>query len=142
MSLFSDIRSYFDIHIKAVNSSLGVIDDALNDEPLNNIEADQGYKLIFGELSSDRNGNAYFQDLPIELHIYKRPLRNELDNFDNLYCDAIDIKDRVISPVNAKNGNSWSDIFSSTITPGQEDTDDKTFNMRLNFIIRTDLFYS
>jgi hypothetical protein len=141
MSFVSDIRAYFDTRIKTVDSSLNLIDDALNDEPINIIEAQTGYKMVLGDIESERDGNYYIENIPVTVYIYTRPIRNEVPTFDLLYCKAQDIKDAIINPLFAKNGSNWSDIFATSIIPGAEDTDDKLFNMTLEFTIRRDLVF-
>ena len=141
MSFPSDVRAYFDARIKEVDSNLNIIDDALNDEPINIVESQKGYKMLLGDVASTREGSTYNEFIPITVIIYSRPIRSEVAAYDLLYCKAQDIKDAVINPILAKNQTNWSDIFAVSIIPGKEDTDDKLFNMTLEFNIRRDLFF-
>ena len=140
--MIADLRAYFLLHIQAIDPDLKEIDDALDDEPLNQVEADTGYKLVIGNNAPERGGNFYTDNIPVTLIIYTKAVREELPNFDALYDKGLLIKDRIIAPCNAKNDPSWSDIFITSMVPGAEDTDDKTFNLILEFNIRRDLFFN
>ena len=141
MSFPSDVRAYFDARIKTVDANLDLIDDALNDEPINTVEAKKGYKMILGDIVFERDGNYYTEQIPVTVVIYDEPIRQEIATYDVLYCKGQDIKDAIINPMQAKTQSNWSDIFALSMTPGQEDTDDKLFNMTLEFNIRRDLTF-
>ena len=140
--MIAELRAYFDLHIKLVDPDLDPIEDALDDEPINQVEADRGYKLVIGDNSPARSGNSYRDSLDITLILYTKAVRDELASFDALYDKGLNIKDRIIAPINAKNDPAWTDIFSLGMVPGAEATDDKTFNLILNFNIRRDSFYN
>ena len=142
MSFVTDARAYFDARIKEIDPDLNIIDDALDDEPINNVEAVKGYKMVFGEISPDRDGSTYIENIPVTIKIYDQPYRCEIETFDTLYCKAQDIKDKVIAPKLAKNQPNWSDIFAVSLVPSQEESDDKLFNMTIEFNIRRDLYFN
>lgn len=139
MSFPTDARSYFDTQIKTIDSTLNIIDDALDDEDINKSQLVSGYKMVLGDITGGRTGASYVEEIPVTLKIYAAANRSEISNFDTLYCKGQDIKDAIVKPTEAKNQSNWSDIFFISMTPAAEATDDKLFNMTLLFTIRRDI---
>jgi hypothetical protein len=140
MSFFSELRSYFDTQVAAVDSTLSLFDDAFGEEDINNVQASKSYKLIFGDTEPVlENGNYFTETMPATLIIYAIRTRNEIGSFDPLYQKARDIKALIMNPVNVATLTCNNAIFFDSIVPGKEETDDKTYKMTLNFTIRTDL---
>ena len=143
MSFPSDVRAYFDERIKTIDTDLIALDDALNDEPISNTEADKGYKMVLGSIATELGPNFHTEFITVNLTIFARPLRCEIDSFDVLYCKAQDIKDAIVNKKNQDNytDKNWNQIAPVSIIPSSEDTDDKLFRMDLEFSIRRDIAY-
>jgi hypothetical protein len=135
--MISNIRSYFDSQVKKVDSSLNAWNkDLFGNNDLTKNQADKYYNLIIGIMNSDRDGNGITDSFNITLDVYVSSKRDILGAFDSLYDKAILIKNEVIDPKNI-NGN-FSDILSVSIEPLEEETNDNTLKMRLEFILRMD----
>ena len=141
MSFPTDIRAYFDQQIKQVDANLNLIDDALNDEPINIVETQKGYKLVLGAIEMAFLPNSQTEDITVTLVIYDKPARQEVNSYDILYCKGQDIKDLVVNirEQEAFANKNWTQITPVSMTPAQEETDDKLFSMTLEFNIRRDL---
>jgi len=142
MSLFTDLRTYFDTKIKLVDADLNVFDDAFGDQPLNNVYADKFYKLVIGPAVLSNNGNTYIEEYLIQLIVFEQRKRSEIDTFNNLYDKVIQIKDLLVAPCDVKSQNLFSDMLALTVTPEKQNEDDKTFSMTLEFNLRVDKHYN
>ena len=144
MSFPANIRAYFDERIVSIDPDLIEIDDALDDEPINNVEADRGYKMVLGNIDMEIQPNFHSENISVLLKIFARPIRDELATYDDLYCKAQDIKNSIIDKKNQDNyvDKNWTAIFPVSLVPSSEDTDDKLFKMDLEFTVRRDLPYT
>lgn len=136
--MISSIRSYFDARVKAVDSTLNAWDkDLFGNNDLTKNQAYKYYNLIIGVMNSDRDGNGINDSFNIALEIYVSTKRDILSSFDELYDKALLIRNEVIDPKNINNAN-FSDILNVLIEPLEEETNDNTLKMRLEFILRKD----
>jgi len=144
MSFLSDIRAYFDQQIKVIDADLNLVDDALNDEPINQIEANRGYKMVVGDIEMALGSNFHQEDVSINLIIFQKSIRDEISTYDELYCKAQDIKDLIVSRKSqeAYADKNWTTIAPVSMLPSAEITDDKLFSMNLQFNITRQLKYN
>lgn len=135
--MIAQIRSYFDSQVKKVDSALNAWNkDLFGNNDLTKNQADKYYNLIIGVLSSERDGNGIIDSFNITLDIYVSSKRDIISAFDELYTKAIAIRNEIIDPQNI-NAN-FSDILNNSIEPLEEESNDNTIKMRLEFILRKD----
>ena len=135
--MITQIRSYFDSQVKKVDSALNAWNkDLFGNNDLTKNQADKYYNLIIGVLSSERDGNGIIDSFNITLDIYVSSKRDIISAFDELYTKAIAIRNEIIDPQNI-NAN-FSDILNNSIEPLEEESNDNTIKMRLEFILRKD----
>ena len=135
--MITQIRSYFDSQVKKVDSALNAWNkDLFGNNDLTKNQADKYYNLIIGVLSSERDGNGIIDSFNITLDIYVSSKRDIISAFDELYTKAIAIINEIIDPQNI-NAN-FSDILNNSIEPLEEESNDNTIKMRLEFILRKD----
>ena len=135
--MITQIRSYFASQVKTVDSALNAWNkDLFGNNDLTKNQADKYYNLIIGVLSSERDGNGIIDSFNITLDIYVSSKRDIISAFDELYTKAIAIRNEIIDPQNI-NAN-FSDILNNSIEPLEEESNDNTIKMRLEFILRKD----
>lgn len=136
--MIADIRSYFDTQVKAVDADLNAFsNDVFGNNDLSKNQASKYYNLIIGSMSSERDGNGITDTFEIFLDIYVTSKRDILNAFDGLYDKALAIRNEIIDPQNINSAN-FSDIVNLNIEPIEEETNDKTVRMRLEFNLRKD----
>jgi len=136
--MIADIRSYFDTQVKAVDADLNAFsNDVFGNNDLSKNQASKYYNLIIGNMSSERDGNGITDTFEIFLDIYVTSKRDILNAFDGLYDKALAIRNEIIDPQNINSAN-FSDIVNLNIEPIEEETNDKTVRMRLEFNLRKD----
>ena len=138
--MISDLRAYFDSAIKSVIPTIEYFDeDVIGDEDVDNTIPEKFYKLIFGETVNEFVGvNSYRDELPITIILYGERTLKITEVFDELYENAIDIRDCVINPTLVKNQPFFTDIFPVTITPSDEETNSNAIKMTLRFNVQKD----
>lgn len=134
-------RAYIKQQIQKCNSSYTEIKDVFNDDELALTELKKGYKLTFGSLASNLDGNYHTDIVDCSLEIYKAAGYDELADHDEIYDLAIDIKNTILDPLFVKNSNDFSDIVFNGLEPQPLPTNDKVFKILLTFQIRKDFDY-
>lgn len=129
-------RQYIKDRIAAVFPAMKQIDDPIGNDDLS--FPDLKYcKIIFGSISSENVGNnAWLDTIPVEIEIYNKSINNkESEAFDEVYDNAISIRDTVIDPLLAKNNASFNDVFPSGISVEALNTNDKVFKATVSLNI-------
>lgn len=133
----SDIRTYFNTAILAIDPNLKAWDqDPFGIDDVNDFQAETFYKLYFGTIDLERDGDHYIESIDTTLEIYAPRSRNELDNFDSVLQKAIDIKDCIVNPATNKASGLFTEIFGTTIEPNPLGEDDKSVKIVLSFDVR------
>lgn len=138
--MIAELRQYIDDRVKEVDQYLNYFDaDVVGDEDVNNTMVDKYYKLIFGELVLDNVGiNSYRDTLPFSIEIYSPRGLDVTKNFDDLFTKAIEIRNHIIAPINAKDSIFMTDIFALPIVPSNEDTNSNALKMTIQFNVIKD----
>lgn len=136
--MISDIRSYLDVQVKAIDPDLIPWDeDLFGNNDVNNAEIEKYYNVIFGPLTNTRDSNNFTDNVPVQLDIWACLSNDAITDYNTLYDKAILIKNCIIYPVNVNDPlYGFNDIELVSIEPIEELTSDKTFKMRLSFIVR------
>ena len=137
MMTIGSIRTYFDARVKEVDANLNAWNkDLFGNNDLNKAQAEKYYNLAIGPAVTSNDGNGFSNSFPITLDIYFSYKRDLVDNFDALYDKALAIQLYCFHP--SKYTGTFSEISSSGITPIEEETNDNTIKMRLEFTVRKD----
>jgi hypothetical protein len=135
-------RAYIKQQIQKCNADYKEIEDVFNDDNLAISELKTGYKILFGNLSTEMVGNFMSDVVDCSLEIYKLPNeRQELSDFDTVFELAINIKNTILDPIFVKNSDEFTDIIFQGISPEPLPSNDKVFKILLTFQIRKDLTY-
>ena len=135
-------RAYIKHQIQKCNSSYVEIKDVFNDDDLALTELKRGYKLNFGTLATNTDGNYHTDIVDCSLEIYKiSSEKSELADHDEVYDLAINIKNTILDPEFVKTSNDFTDIIFNSISPEPLPSNDKVFRILLTFQIRKDLAY-
>lgn len=135
-------RAYIVQQIQKCNSDYSEIKDVFNDDQLALSEVTNGFKIAYGPLSSEYNGNYFTDTVPVSLEIYKRASQTqEISDHDTLYDLAIDIKNTILDPLFVKTSVEFSDIIWGDITPEPLPSNDRVFKLILTFSVRKDLAF-
>ena len=141
--MISETRAYIKSRMKECDSSYREMTDLFGDDDVNKTESKNGYKVIFGPLSSEYIGNNDVSDtIPLTVEIYKAlTVKKEIKDYDEAYDLAIKLKNNIIDPFTAKNNDFFNEIIPTGITPTPLQTNDKIIKMTLTFQVRTDLAF-
>jgi len=129
-------RQYIKDRIATVFPAMKQIDDPIGNDDLSFPDL-KYYKIIFGSISSETVGNnAWLDTIPVEIEIYNKSINNkESDAFDEVYDNAILIRDTVIDPLLAKNNAAFNDVSPSGISVEALNTNDKVFKATVSLNI-------
>lgn len=139
--MISELRTYFDTQIKAVDADLEFIDDPFGDNDIDQVTSERFYKLWFGTTALTREGSFYLEEIPVTVEIYAQRDRDETASFDTVYQKAFDVKNCIVSPTDVKNQVEWTDIFAQSLEPQPLDTDDNTIKVILTFLVRREITF-
>jgi len=138
MSLISDLRTYFDDRIKALDATYVFIDDPFGDDSISENYGDSNYKLWFGGISREKGPNYYSDIIEATIEIYSEECRDNTGAFDSVYNKAIEMADYIIDPVCIETVSSITDIQLNSIEPSPVGDNDNMVKVVLLFTIRKD----
>lgn len=140
--MISEARTYIQTQIRKCNPDYVEIVDVFNDDNMALSQIKTGYKVSFGTLTSEYNGNYFTDIVDVSLEIYKAAKQGqELSDFDSIFDTAIGIKNTITDPLFAKESNDFSDIIWGSIIPEPLPSNDRVFKILLTFQIRKDLAF-
>lgn len=133
--MISDIRSYFSTQIALVDPDLIAWEtDVFGNNDQSKPRAEKYYNLVIGNNTPERDGNSHWDNYDVTLDIYAPESTDIIGTFDALYNKAIQIKNELI---NWNNYNGvLNDIEFTLAEPLEEETNDNSLKVRLNFIVR------
>ena len=134
-------RAYIKAQIQKCNADYKEINDPFGDNDVSLSLIDNNYKLFFGSLSTNIEGNYMTDVVGCTLELYKKAGFDEVGGFDELFDLGINIKNTVLDPLFVKNTEIFTDIIFESITPEPLPSNDKVFKILLTFQIRKDLTY-
>jgi hypothetical protein len=134
----ANIRTYFDTAIKNVDADLVFIDDPFGDDDVSDVTADKYYKLYFGTMEFNRNGNHYQELLPATVEVFAGRRRDRTAAFDEVYEKARLIRNEVLNPVLDKNDSDFTEIFANSAIPEPLPNTDNTIKIILEFTVQID----
>lgn len=135
--MISEIRDFFDDKIKEIDPQLNAWSkDLFGNNDLNKAQADKFYNLIIGTTNIEKDGDGLFLSVSIQLDIYSSSKRDMVAIFDELYDKAYQIMDNIVHPKSYQ--GIFSDVSGSSIEPIEENTNDNSIKMRIQFSLRKD----
>lgn len=133
--MISTLRSYFDTQVKAVDPDVEAwSDDLFGNNDLNKPQSDKYYNLIIGKCLGDRDGNSNWEAYDVSLDIFSLEARDRMTVFDAVYEKAILIKNTLICRLTYV--NILNDIEFIDAEPIEDEDNDNSVKIRLNFIVR------
>jgi len=129
-------RQYIKDRIAAVFPAMKQIDDPIGSDDLSFPDL-KYYKIIFGSASTENVGSSSWLDnIPVAIEIYNKSINSrEVEAFDEVYDNALRIRDALIDPLVAKNNASFNDILPNGISVEALNTNDKVFKATVNITI-------
>jgi hypothetical protein len=129
-------RQYIKDRIAAVFPAMKQIDDPIGNDDLSFPDL-KYYKIIFGSASTENVGSSSWLDnIPVEIEIYNKSINSkEVEAFDEVYDNALRIRDALIDPLVAKNNASFNDILPNGISVEALNTNDKVFKATVNITV-------
>lgn len=133
-----DIRSYFDQQIVEIDSDIRPWRrDVFNNNPVNKSQAQKFYNLIIGPSTPTRSGNGIWDNFEVKLVLYDTSKRDIQTTYDDLYDKAISIRNNIICYIDVYfDTPKFIDIEPTGITPLEEESNDNTIKVELDFTIR------
>jgi hypothetical protein len=139
MSFLSDLRTYFDDKIKEIDSNLSYFDDPEGEFDISESMAQKNYRLFATEMEGEWEGNRILENHSFTLQLFSPRGLKRTENYDALYCKALDIKYNIINPKTAKGNSFATEISSTAFNISSLENDDNTYKAELQFVIRRDL---
>lgn len=138
--MIASVRAYIKTVIQMEASSYSQINDPIGDDDLSSSELDRGFKVIFGELTTETLPSSYRDTLPVSLEIYKKSGIGSkvLSDFDSVYTDAINIRDRIMKPTQYQSEECFNFVQASSISVSSLSTNDKVFKASISFNVVRD----
>lgn len=139
--MIRDIRDYFDTQIKKVDADIEEwTKDVFGNNDIHKSRAAKTYNLVVGPATLVRDSNAFTDEFDITLTIWISSKRAIQAEFDNSYDKSIDIRNNVICPIDVR-AAGFSDVEAISITPIEEDSNDKTIRFDMEFKARVDFAF-
>lgn len=130
-----NIRNYFNDRIIECDPDLEAWEcDVFGNNSQTNPRASRYYNLVIGSTTPFRNGTDHGNDVSVSLDLFTSQAGQVLPEFDALYDKALQIKNTLIFKQNYN--QIFNDIEAINIEPIEEDGNDNSFRIRLEFIIR------
>lgn len=138
--MIAQIRSYIKTQIQAENSAYLQINDPIGDDNLSSQELTSGFKVLFGPVNNDQVSSSFTEETNVTVEIYKKTGIGErvITDYDALFLDAINIKNRIINPTNYNAELCFNYISASSVTVEAFNTNDKAFKASIELTIRRD----
>jgi len=140
--MINTIRTYFLNRVQEVDANL--IDyrtDVFANNAPEGYETRKYFNLSIGNCVPRRIDNTYVDSFNVTLDVFTSQARDIYGEFEALYCKALKIKDVSLNPVLINNEADISDIVCELIEPLEDDTNDNSFKIRLNFIVTRNYSY-
>ena len=139
--MISDIRAYFDARVKDIDPTLiAWEEDLFGNNDQSEVREDKYYNLVIGTNTPTRDGNSHWDNFSVLLDIYAQGERDFISAYDAAYDKAIQIKNCIIDWKNYD--GVFNDIEFTLAEPIEDDTNDFSVKMRLNFIVRLNYNFS
>ena len=138
--MIAEARAYIKAQIQAVSTSYLQINDPIGDDNLSSQELSNGFKILFGSLASEQVSTSFKEEASVIVEIYKKTGIGEkvLIDYDALFIDAINIKNRIINPLNYNSQVCMSYISANSVSVEAFNTNDKAFKALIELTIRRD----
>lgn len=138
--MIAQIRAYIKSQIVLENSSYLQINDPIGDDNLSASEIQNGFKILFGEVTHEQINSSFFEVVPVTVEIYKKTGVGVqiLTDFDALFLDAINIKNRIVNPINYNSQECFNYVSAIAASVESFNTNDKVFKASISLTIRRD----
>lgn len=138
--MIANVRAYIKTVIQMESSSYSPISDPIGDDNLSASELANGYKVLFGETSTETLPSSYTDELPVTIEIYKKSGIGVkvLTDYDQLYTDAMNIRDRLMKPTQYQDQECFNFVRPSSISVESINTNDKVFKASVTLTIVRD----
>lgn len=142
MNVFDEIEAYVTQKVQVIDANLEFFPDIFGEEDINNHLATKKFKFYFGTTSFEKSGNERREFINSTLEIYARRVRDPNQDFKDLYCKALDIKNEIVNPQAVALLSEITDVQADLVEPLPLDTDDNTIRIVLNLIFRRDIIFN
>jgi len=139
MNIISEIRDYVKAKVESVDNDLDFDGFVFDTEKVGMTATDCTYKLVIGETTPTLLDSSYQADIDTQVWIYKASGNNQVEDFDDTYCKALEIASLIIDQRSIDQLNFIKSISNTAITPEPVVTNDNLFRYRIQFT--TNVYY-
>ena len=138
--MIASIRAYIKTIIQQEAASYSQLNDPIGDDNLAISEVQNGFKVIFGQTITEFRPSSYRDEVPVTVEIYKKSGMGSklLTDYDAVYTDAINIRDRIMNPKAYQSELCFNFIQASSISVESLNTNDKVFKASILFNVVRD----
>lgn len=142
--MIAAIRGYVDQQVKKVIPDIQPWSrDVFGNNDVNRGQARRFYNLVIGATNIVRQGNGNVDETDITLSLYASNKRDIQQAFDDLYDNCLKIRNNITCYAEMYQFDPCLiDFEPISITPIEEDTNDKTIKIEVTFIVRSGVTYS
>lgn len=135
--MIASIRSYFRGVVDIVDSDLKEHDQPVISDDIGATVLQDTYYLNIGTTAIERLDIVNENSTDVTLEIYKNGYNNELENYDNAYCKALDILRTAISQDTISQDTMIKAVEASGVTPETIETNDNAYKFSIQFTVKT-----
>lgn len=140
MSVFDEIRDYFNGVIRTVDSDIKFDGFVFDTEKFGAQNLDNTYKLVIGSKTTTRLDSSYNDTYDVQVWIYRSSGNAIVDDFDKTYCKAQEIASLAEDQTKLDQLGFIKSVLSTEITPQPQDSDDNSMRFIIQFEVQ--VFYN
>jgi len=132
--MIAEIRSYFKKVVRDENSDLRVISNPVTDEMADTVLEDSFFVGI-GNMSTNLIDTTIESDVAVVVNIYKAGDTDSNDNYDEGYCEAVNIQANAMFKKHIDQTTSIKNVVSSGIEVETINNNDNMFKFSIQFTV-------
>lgn len=132
--MIAEIRSYFKSVVKEENKDLRAISNPITDEMADTVIEDSFF-IGIGNMSTALLDTTIQSDIAVILNIYRAGDSDSEDNYDDAYCEAIDIQANAMFKENIGKTINIKNVISSGIEIETINNNDNMFKFSIQFTV-------
>ena len=133
--MISEIRSYLKAVIREVNTDLKSHNHTTISDNISDTQLENTYFINIGSASSGTINTDIETIFDVNVEIFKNGFNDAINNYDNGYCQAIDIQAKAMDQSRLLQDGFMKDVNSSGVDVDSISNNDNTYKYTIQFKI-------
>jgi hypothetical protein len=133
--MISEVRNFLHDRIREVDKDLTYDGLVFEGDRISANNIDSAYKLVLGSSDIARLDVVNEVQMSVDVIIYKASGTKRLEDFDNLYCKAIEISAQLSDQTTILQSDFIKSVQVDNINPEQVPDDENSSSMRISLIV-------